>query len=86
MDSEHLQSAGRALFGEEWQTPLARALGPVHPEGARVSIDPRLMRRWAAGNRPIPDWVEGALAALARQSEGEAAQRLALLRKLGFPT
>jgi hypothetical protein len=54
---ELLASAGSLLFGSEWQRPLARVLGPLHPEGARNSIDDRLVRRWASGERPIPDWV-----------------------------
>lgn len=52
-----LVSAGSLLFGSEWQRPIARMLGPLHPEGGRGTIDDRLVRRWASGERPIPDWV-----------------------------
>src|SRR5262249_31345568 len=41
-------SAGSLLFGLEWQRPVARMLGPLHPEGGRNTIDDRLVRRWAA--------------------------------------
>jgi hypothetical protein len=53
--------AGSMLFGPEWQRPIARMLGPLHPEGPRDTIDDRLLRRWASGERPIPDWVIPAL-------------------------
>lgn len=42
-----LATAASALLGERWQRPLARLL----------DVDDRLVRRWAAGERPIPDWV-----------------------------
>ncbi len=57
MDLASLTEIGRLLYGEDWQRPLARGLGPLHPDGARESIDDRLVRRWAAGDRPIPAWV-----------------------------
>jgi hypothetical protein len=45
MSTELLIAAGEALYGERWQTPLARDLGL--PDGRRV-------RQWLAGERPIP--------------------------------
>jgi hypothetical protein len=59
-DSSHhdlFVSAGSLLFGQEWQRPIARMLGPLRPDGSGAPIDDRLVRRWAAGERPIPDWV-----------------------------
>lgn len=56
-----LIGAGSALFGGEWQRAIARTLGPLHPGGSRDAIDDRLVRRWAAGERPIPNWVFPAL-------------------------
>ncbi len=64
MDKETLAKAGRLLLGAEWQQPMARLLGPRHPAGKRDSLDPRLVRRWAAGERPIPAWVWPVLAAM----------------------
>ena len=68
-----LARAGRLLIGAEWQRPLARVLGPHHPAGPRESLDPRLIQRWAAGERPVPEWVAPVLAPMldkrARQLE-----------------
>lgn len=47
-----LRQAGEALHGARWQMPLARDL----------PVDSRLMRRWGAGERPIPAWVAPRLA------------------------
>ena len=46
-----LKQAGEALFGEQWKSPLARALGV---SGSRQ------MRQWMAGERLIPPdiWPE----------------------------
>ena len=66
-DPARLACAGRLLLGPDWQQPLARALGPLHPGGAREAIDYRLVRRWASGERPIPAWVWPTLAKLARE-------------------
>jgi hypothetical protein len=40
--------AGEALYGERWQTSLARDLG---------LSDGRRIRQWLSGDRPIPDGV-----------------------------
>lgn len=40
-----LISSGQLLFGERWQTELARALG---------LSDGRRIRQWLSGDRPIP--------------------------------
>jgi hypothetical protein len=56
-----LVQTGSMLFGPEWQRAIARMLGPLHPEGGRDAIDDRLVRRWASGERAIPDWVIPAL-------------------------
>jgi hypothetical protein len=39
-----LARAGVLLYGERWQSDLARDLGQ----------DPRRLRQWIAGERPIP--------------------------------
>ena len=45
MTSAELAAAGRALYGERWQSPLARALG----------LSDRHMRRLVAGERAITE-------------------------------
>lgn len=57
MDIALLIDIARLLYGDDWQRPLARGLGPFHPHGARESIDDRLVRRWVAGERPVAGWV-----------------------------
>lgn len=45
---EILIKCGRALYGERWQTDLARDLG---------LSDGRRIRQWLSGDRPIPRGV-----------------------------
>lgn len=45
-----------SIWGADWQSPMARA----------VSVNPRTVRRWAAGDSPVPLWVRDALASLKR--------------------
>lgn len=52
-----LARVGNILIGRDWQRPLARLLGQVHPAGPRETMDPRLIQRWAVGERRVPDWV-----------------------------
>ena len=42
-----LSQAGEALYGPRWQSELARDL----------DIDDRTMRRWVAGDSPVPSGV-----------------------------
>ncbi|MBZ6411116.1 MULTISPECIES: hypothetical protein [Methylobacterium] len=57
---------------------MASLLGPYHPEGARERLDPRLVRRWAVGDRPggrpIPPWVGPVLAALLEERAKQLAR------------
>lgn len=64
---ESFVAVGELLFGPEWKNAMARALGPLHPDGPREAIDDRLVRRWVSGERPIPSWVRGACVMLATQ-------------------
>lgn len=66
-----LAAAATLLFGDQWQRPLARALGPHFPGGARESIDDRLVRRWASGDREIPEWVFAALTSIGKERIAE---------------
>jgi len=42
-----LIATGRALYGDRWQSPLARDLG----------VSDRTVRRWGAGTSPVPRGV-----------------------------
>lgn len=76
--------AGQVMFGDGWRSgrAFATALGPHHPEGPRESIDERLIRRWASGEREIEDWVIDALPrvlrAVANDLYVEAAAKVSL--------
>lgn len=57
MDPTILKRAGEALFGNQWQTPLAEALG----------VSDRTMRRWVAGQSKVPNGVIADVERAARQ-------------------
>jgi hypothetical protein len=46
-DAALIRDAGRLLYGERWQSALAAALG----------INLRTVRRWAAGQQPVPEAI-----------------------------
>ena len=62
MTPEKLASVGRAVYGERWQTALARDL--------RVSD--RTIRRWSVGNSPIPTSIERDLWAVVEKRSDES--------------
>lgn len=76
MTADDLHEVGGALFGPRWQREMARALGPLHPDGARESIDDSLVRKWARGARNIPAWVPRALLTIA-EARGREIERAA---------
>ena len=47
MNRDLFARVGCALYGDRWQTQLAGALG----------VADRTVRRWAAGEQPVPDGV-----------------------------
>lgn len=59
MTPADLERRARVLYGPEWQTALAR----------RVRVEPRSVRKWKAGDRAIPDWLDWALGMLERHPE-----------------
>lgn len=65
---ELIRRVGEALYGEQWQRPLARELG----------VSDRLVRFWAAGDREIPRPLPARLLNLI-QSRGEALANTASL-------
>ena len=71
---DFLRSAGAAAFGPRWQVPLARALGPMRPSG-HPGISGRQVRRWVAGDTPVPAWALSAVPAmLSAQAEALVAR------------
>ena len=62
-DRHILLLAGKALYGERWQSPLARDLGTTD----------RTLRYWYAGSHPGPSDLADRLAELLRQ-RGERLQ------------
>lgn len=59
---DELVAAGRRLFGERWQTPLSRALG----------VADRTVRRWVAGEWPVPPDAAAKLRALEARRTADA--------------
>lgn len=64
---DQLIEAGTALYGDTWQSNLARAL----------DIDPRRVRQWLKEERPIPPWLTNELVKLLIESS-ETTQALAV--------
>jgi len=54
-----LHNAGTVLFGPYWQRELARAL----------SVNDRTVRRWAAGDYPVPQGIWDRLRQILREHE-----------------
>lgn len=72
MTPTDLRQIGEALYGPEWQTPMARALG--------VSL--RSVQRWAAGKPiPDPDRLRADLLALVPARLAEARERVQAIRQ-----
>lgn len=61
--------SGYALYGDRWQSDIAKALG----------INDRRVRAWLQAERSIPDGIWADIAALLRQRQHES---IALLREL----
>jgi len=66
-----LRFVGELLFGERWQTPLARWLGETR---GRL-LSPATIHRWSTGRRSIPDWVGEALAVILENGQRELDRR-----------
>lgn len=64
MTPDQLKFDAAAIYGREWQAPLAADLLSFSPSG-RVSRS--LVRLYATGARRIPEWVDGALIEIARR-------------------
>lgn len=73
-DKALLTAVGQALYGAQWQTPLALYLG--FPDGRRI-------RQWLTGDRPVPDRVWEQLPALLDARKSTIDLALADLRNRG---
>jgi hypothetical protein len=74
-----LDALGRSIFGERWQSALARALGMSAENGARQ------VRRWASGESSPGEDIRGRILDLAADSMAAAIGRiLAQARGLGI--
>lgn len=62
-DIDGLREAGEALFGPQWQTALAGALG---------LSDARRVRQWLSGERRIPDGIWGDIKRLLNERANKA--------------
>jgi len=71
MDIEQLERAGRLLYGDQWQSNLARDF----------SIDSRRIRQWVNNERPVSDWVVLEVQALLGKNQQDINQFLKNLIK-----
>ena len=63
MTKDQLHTIGRALYGSQWQTEIAKNI--INLDG--VQLDCRRVRQWACGARPVPDWLLPELKVLAQK-------------------
>lgn len=61
MTPAELERRCLALYGANWQTALAAA----------IRVDARTVRRWKAGGRAIPEWLDVLLPFLEAQAASE---------------
>lgn len=66
MTPARFSQIGELLYGTQWRTALA----------VELAVAERTVRRWAAGNNPIPDGIDSDLATLCR-TKAEQLSRLA---------
>lgn len=69
MNVEQLTQSGRLLYGDQWQSNLARSL----------KIDSRRVRQWLNDERPIPDWVTAEVVTLLRNNQNAITNHLTQL-------
>ncbi len=70
---EALITAGQALYGDRWQTDLARDLD---------LSDARRIRQWLTKSRPIPQSILNDLAGLLRERQSLISDTLEMLKTL----
>ena len=64
---QKLETAGRVLYGQTWQTQLSSNL--VNSKGN--PLDHRRLQHWVAGTVPVPEWVWPQIRVLAEQRRKE---------------
>lgn len=67
MTIEQLEQAGRLLYGDQWQSALARAL----------NVDSRTVRRWASGDSAIKQSISKEIDELLKINQKEISDYLA---------
>lgn len=68
-DQDELAQVGRLLFGERWQSDLARALG----------TSARMMRYWVAGTHSCPPDIRPRMVALLQRRVEDAKEMIVRL-------
>lgn len=71
MNIKQLEQAGRLLYGDQWQSNLARDL----------SIDSRRIRQWVSGERSVSEWVLVEVRALLDKKQFNINQFLSAINK-----
>lgn len=71
MTVEQLAQAGRLLYGDQWQSNMARDL----------NIDSRRIRQWVSGERSVSDWVLVEIQALLDKKQFNINQFLSTINK-----
>ena len=71
MDIKQLTEAGRLLYGDQWQSNMARDL----------NIDSRRVRQWLSGTSPVSPWVATELQALLDKKQFNINQFLGSINK-----
>lgn len=70
-DPADMETAGKALYGHEWQSKLAHALG----------VDPRRVRQWMAGERKPQPGVMLDIIKLLSENKSEVSSALRMLKR-----
>lgn len=71
MQSDLFVKCGEALYGPRWQSEIARAL----------DVDDRTIRRWVAGDSPIPNGVNVDLLRLLTDRADDVDELIPLLKR-----
>jgi hypothetical protein len=71
MDIKQLEQAGRLLYGDQWQSNMARDL----------NIDSRRVRQWMSADRQISGWVATEVSALLDKKQFNINQFLKTINK-----